>query len=301
MHSDKVRKFFLVGVRNVLRAVKIYACHHVHHLQLTFRFRRFHIRPKKGPHGLGAPLVVTLTSYPPRFRLLHFNLMSLLNQTVTTDRVVLWIAEEDKGLLPEKVHGLTRHGLEIRYTSQLRSFKKLVPSLRAFPNAFLVTADDDVVYPDDWLESLVGGYDPDAPTIVCRRAHRVVRRDAGFAPYLKWEMNVTDHQSSQSSADLLPVGIGGILYPPHSLHADVVDAHVFMRLCPQADDLWFWWMGRRTGTRVKRVHEGDKPEMVPGSQEASLMHSNWAGGNDRQLAALLAEFGIDDIREKERV
>jgi hypothetical protein len=308
MHSENIRKSSFIAevknvlrpVKNMLRAVKNYPGYRLHHRELSSRFRDFQNRAPKKPHQLGAPLVVTLTSYPPRFKLLHFNLMSLLAQTVSTDRVVLWIAEEDKSMLPEKVHSLTRLGLEIRYTSQLRSYKKLIPSLTAFPDAFLVTADDDVVYPENWLESLVAGYDRHAPTIVCRRAHRIVRNGEGFAPYLKWQMNVSDRQSSQPSSDLLPVGIGGTLYPPHSLHADVIDTPSFMRLCPQADDLWFWWMGRRTGVRIKRVDGGDNLEMVPGSQESSLMHTNWAGGNDRQLAALVAEFGIDDIEDKPR-
>ena len=45
-------------------------------------------------------------------------------------------------------------GLEIRECDNLRSFKKLVPALQTFPNAFIVTADDDLYFAPNWLETL---------------------------------------------------------------------------------------------------------------------------------------------------
>jgi len=258
--------------------------------QLERRFGAGGQRAGGAPHGLNAPLIVTLTSYPPRFRYLHLNLMSLLAQAVPADRVILWIAHEDKARLPEKVTALVGEGLEIRFTQDLRSFKKLIPALEAFPEAVLVTADDDMIYPSSWLSSLVSGYDPAQPAIVCHRAHRPLHDGSGFAPYIRWAHNVTDEAAERPSRDLLPVGVGGILYPPASLDSEVNDSAQFMRLCPHADDLWFWLMGRRKGSFVKRVHE-DALDYVPGSQDSALMSTNWAGGNDRQLAALLEVYG----------
>ncbi|MFD2440114.1 hypothetical protein ACFSS8_08530 [Paracoccus kondratievae] len=45
------------------------------------------------PHGLRAPLIVSLTSYPARFASLHLVLRSVLQQTVRADRVILWLDE----------------------------------------------------------------------------------------------------------------------------------------------------------------------------------------------------------------
>ena len=268
-------------------------------LRLRQLERKFHADMKSGtraPHGLGAPLIISLTSYPPRFPLLRYNLMSLLNQAVPADRVILWIAEGDMARLPANVRRLGQYGLEIRAVPDVRSFKKLVFGIRDIPDAWLVTADDDIAYRRDWLETLVGGVDIADPTIICRRAHRIKRAGDGFAPYLEWDRNVSDAASMRPSTDLLPVGIGGILYPPGALHPQVTEIESFMRLCPHADDLWFWWMGRRQGTRVVRVPEGDiHEEELPGTQSVALTASNWAGGNDRQLAALVAEFGLADI------
>ena len=113
---------------------------------------RFPTVTGRKPHELGAPLIVTLTSYPPRFPTLGATLRSLLDQTVQADRTILWLAEQDLALLPDDVIVLKDFGLEIRTCADLRSYKKLIPALQAFPDAWFATADDDVYYRPDWLE-----------------------------------------------------------------------------------------------------------------------------------------------------
>ena len=180
--------------------------------------------------------------------------------------------------------------MEIRSCDDLRSFKKLVPALEAFPNAFIATADDDIHYPRKWLESLVSG--SEQGVITCHRAHRMRRSpDGRLRPYLEWEFAVQDSEARRPSADILPTGIGGILYPPHCLDPRVTDQELFLRLCPGGDDLWFYWCARMAGTLYRKV--GGEFRMVtwPGTQESSLWASNEAGGNDRMIRALEEEFG----------
>ena len=52
------------------------------------------------PHGLATELIVSLTSYPPRFAVLAKTLRSLIDQRVKPDRLVLWIAHDDTAQLP---------------------------------------------------------------------------------------------------------------------------------------------------------------------------------------------------------
>jgi len=108
--------------------------------------------PRRGrAHNLGSELIVSLTSHPPRFPTLHLTLGCLLDQSFRADRVILWIAHDDMALLPAAVRKLERRGLEIRACDDIRSYKKLVPALEAFPHAFIVTADDDLELAPDWL------------------------------------------------------------------------------------------------------------------------------------------------------
>jgi hypothetical protein len=247
-------------------------------------------------HGLPGQLIVSLTSYPPRFASLHYAIRSLLEQKVRPDRTILWIAEQDRALLPRRIHALCARGLEIRFAPDVRSYKKLVFALQDFPDAFLVTADDDILYPRDWLASLVQGHDPSMPCIVCRRAHRIRFGAERFEPYMDWGLNADDGPEGRPSADLLAVGAGGILYPPGALHPDVTRTDLFMRIAPNGDDLWFWWMGRRLGTRTKCVGHPMEYRYVAGTQKDGLWSENSAGGNDQQLAALAAAFGYEQVR-----
>jgi hypothetical protein len=256
-----------------------------------FGARRRLRRPRPGKrHGLGGELIVSLTSYPARYDTLHLTLGCLLDQSIEADRTILWIAHQDVGQLPAAVRELERRGLEIRSCDDLRSFKKLVPALEAFPSAFIATADDDIHYPRDWLETLVAG--SEAGVITCHRAHRMKRApDGRLLPYLDWSFDIQDAGSGSPSADILPTGVGGVLYPPDCLDPRATDREMFERLCPHGDDLWFYWCARTAGTLYRKVGGKFRAMPWPGTQDSSLWTSNEAGGNDRMIRALEAEFG----------
>jgi hypothetical protein len=235
-------------------------------------------------------LIVSLTSYPARFGTLYLTLGCLLDQTVKPDRVILWIAHDDMLRLPPAVRALEKAGLEIRACDDLRSFKKLVPALEAFPDAFIVTADDDIFFRRNWLEELVDGFEPHV--IACHRAHRMKRSANGnLEPYLDWEFDVQDSAARKPSTDIMPTGGAGALYPPRSLDVRVTDRELFLRLCPTGDDLWFYWCARMAGTRHQKVGRKIQLTPWPGSQRSTLWTSNELGGNDAALAVLQREFG----------
>ena len=245
-------------------------------------------------HRLPGELIVSLTSYPPRFGTLHLTLGCLLDQSISADRTILWIAHQDVALLPTAVLDLERLGLEIRTCDDLRSFKKLVPTLAAFPDAFIVTADDDIHYPRRWLEQLAAGWAPSVVT--CHRAHRMKRFSNGrLRPYLEWEFDVQDKAAKEPSIDLVPTGVGGILYPPGCLNPQVTQPGTFQRLCPDGDDLWFFWCARMKGTRHKKTGGRFRAMPWPGSQGSALWNSNEAGGNDRMIKALIDEYGVETL------
>lgn len=73
--------------------------------------------------------------------------------------------------------------------------------------------------------------------------------------------------------------------------AEVSDRSLFKRLAPTADDLWFYWMARRAGTKFMKV--GGKFAMMewPNPRTPRLWDVNREGENDRQIRNLEAEFG----------
>lgn len=246
------------------------------------------------PHGLSTPLVVSLTSYPPRFGTLAPTLRGILAQSVRPDATILWLADGDADRLPPEVLDLRAKGLEVRETRDLRSYKKIVPALLAFPEATIVTADDDLHYEGGWLAALVeaaqtappGG----PPDVICRRAHRMILRDGQPLPYREWEWSL---RRPERNPLVFPTGVTGVLYPPGSLHEEVTCEDLFRDLCPTADDVWLWWMHRLAGATASKI--GGRPRLLewPGSQEVNLRQANLREpGNDRAIAAMMRRYGL---------
>ncbi len=241
-------------------------------------------------HNLPAPLIVSLTSYPPRFGSLHLTLRSLLHQSVRPDRVILWIAHADISRLPKTVIDLEKDGLEIRAADDTRSYKKILPALDAFPNAFICTADDDIYYWPTWLEELVQGVNTAERIVSCHRAHEITFDDAGnFDPYDQWTFDVKQRGIGKN---LFPTSGSGILYPPGFLAHTDDDRRAALTLCPHADDVWLYWIGRRNGANYRTVGRYRELIFWRGSQEQALWHSNISqGGNDTQIRKMAEKYG----------
>lgn len=254
---------------------------------------RFPAVRTRRPSPLPGPLIVSLTSYPPRFASLHLTLKSLLDQDIAADRTILWIAEADLGALPESVRALERFGLEIRGCADLLSYKKLIPCLAAFPDAFVVTADDDAYYPPGWLARLVAGYRAGDPAVIAGRAHLARFAGDGLAlPYADWRFDTQRTTAGEPRTAIFPTGAGGILYPPRCFAPEVMDERTFLELCAHGDDIWFFTMQRRAGTGQRRAKGSSRLVVWDASQESALWLDNIeAGRNDRQIAGVEARFG----------
>jgi hypothetical protein len=256
---------------------------------------RWHLPPLwRRRHQLPGPLVVSLTSYPPRFGTLALTLHSLLRQTIKPDRLVLWIAASDFALLPASVTALRARGLEIRVVEDLKSYKKILPALDQFPHAFIATADDDLFYWPSWLEELSDGVEITARVVCCHRAHEILSDDEGrYLPYRQW----VQHTARRAKGlHLFPTGMGGVLYPPGVLSHQPADRHAGLSLCPQGDDIWLYWIGRRNGAVYKTVGKYRVIEPWPESQEQALWRSNVLGdGNDRQIRLMAEQYGYPGI------
>ncbi len=239
-------------------------------------------------HTLPGHLVVSVTSWVKRFPTLELTLRRILQQSMTPDETVLWVSPQDVEHLPKGVIELQRSGLSIQVTKDIRSYKKIIPALKRYQDSFIITLDDDQIYPRDVIEPLVSNYR--SPTeILCRRANQMKFDDKGkLLPYMKWRF---DYPDEGDGFDLFPTGCNGVLYPPKSLSPQVLDEEQFMSLAPHADDIWLFWMGRMAGSTIRRVGRPWHNVVWPGTEASSLMHHNWNGGNDQQIAAMTEHYG----------
>ena len=195
-------------------------------------------------------LIVSLTSYPARIDTVHLTINTLLRQNTRPDRVILWLTESQfpDNKLPEKLTKLIELGLEIRYCEDIRSYKKLVPALKEFPEDIIVTADDDMYYKEDWLEGLYNAYLENPENIYTRRGCRAYVEENQIK-ILKPRSYDFNYNFPVDYNNLL-MGGSGTLYPPHSLHNDIFNTEQIKNLIPTHDDIYFWIMGILKGTKI---------------------------------------------------
>lgn len=249
-------------------------------------------------------VVVTMTSFPAAIPYAAEAVRSLLRGSVLPDKLILYLtfSQFTGNELPEDLRSLaaTNPIFEIRnYERDIRSYRKLIPALADFPEAVVVTVDDDVEYHRHMLRDLLRLHQqmPDAVL-----AHRAKRIRLGL-PYRRWRkfrwydfLFKRIHRSFLN----LQTGVGGVLYPPHSLKHEMMDEALFTRLAPSTDDIWFWAAGVANGYPVVPVPFGrNKPRGLDKPKALSLKTTNFKGQTDRNaqaLEAILEHF--PEIREK---
>ena len=247
------------------------------------------------PEPRDVPLIVSLASFPERIGEVSQTVTTLLRQDLKPDKVILWLDPAEfpggKSSLPAALLDLEAYGLEIAWGGALRSYNKLVPALEKYPEAVLVTADDDLLYPRDWLRRLYEAHLREPEAIVAHRAHLIKFENGMVYPYARWEKGFV---SSEPRADLLPTTGGGVLYPPHSLYKDVTDAAKFKQIAPFADDLWFWGMAMLNGRKVVSLGPGVlcliNPEREFGKAKGFTLGQVNLDGNDLQMRRLMRAY-----------
>ncbi len=250
-------------------------------------------------HNLPNRLIVSLTSYPDRFEQLPLTLLSLIQQTVKPDKILLWIAHEDKSEITSEIRFLEKLGVEISFCEDLRSYKKIIPTLKKYPDSYIVTADDDLYYKNNWLEELVDSWDGNNKTIVAHRAHRIKFNNNGdIKPYREWGWEYKkDHEASVYN--FATCGAGA-LFPPNVFHEDVSEVEQFEALAPTADDLWLYWMSRLNGARIKVANQPQPLVEWPLSKQNSLWQKNiLEGKNDEQIENLIKSYGLPLEKEEQ--
>ena len=198
-------------------------------------------------------IVVSLTSFPERISIVDKTIKSiLLQKDVKPDRIELWLSYEQfpskEESLPRKLIELKKYGVDICWCEDLKSYKKLIPSLVKNPDSIIVTCDDDVYYSNNWLKELFDEYKKSPNNVICHKATKFYFDNNQF----KIISGGKDYYPTACFLNKL-VGIGGVLYPPHCLFDDVVNIELFQSLAPTNDDIWFWFMAILKGTRVKVV------------------------------------------------
>jgi hypothetical protein len=105
-------------------------------------------------------VIISLTTYSKRIYDVYLAIETLMHQTMKPNKIILWLAEDEFTLdnIPQTLKNLQKRGLTIEFCKDLKSYKKLVPALKKYPEDIIITVDDDALYQHDLVENLVNAY-----------------------------------------------------------------------------------------------------------------------------------------------
>jgi hypothetical protein len=241
-------------------------------------------------------LVLSLTTYGKRIYTVELVIRSLMSQTLRADKIILWLDELEftADNIPLDLAELEGEQFSIQYCPDFKSYKKLVPSLQQFPDSVIITFDDDLIYAPNLVQDLFSAHQKMPNAVVASRGRIInVDENKSISPYNQWQFIQNDQAAISADYCLLPVGYGGVLYPPHSLHAKTTDSLLFMHLAPSADDIWFKCMAMLmdTPTIILPLKCSSKLQTVENSQEESLSQAvNVGNRNGEQLTSVISTF-----------
>ncbi len=249
------------------------------------------------------PIIVSLTTYGERLYEVYAAIESIMQGTLKPNRIILWLDEGMKSIdIPIYLQLQTKRGLEINYCEDILSYKKLIPTLRLYPDSIIITIDDDVMYDPDMVEKLVNAYKHDSHHVYANRVRRICHDDTGrVSKYATWP--IVDKVSSSSLN--FPTGVGGVLYPPHCFHKDVLNTEKFMSMAKYGDDIWFYAMALLNGYTVSKVYTHTKEgEDYTENQNVLFtglhMQNLYGNRNDPQIRAVFANYNIYELLKNEK-
>lgn len=241
-------------------------------------------------------VIVSMTSFPQAIPYAVKAIKSILNMSVLPDKVVLYLTLSqfnDCGI-PDELQSLSENNtiFEIRnYDKDIRSYRKLIPALIDFPNAIIITVDDDVLYHKHMLRNLLLLHSQIPHAVLAHRVKRIII-DQPYRKWRKYRWYDFVYKKVHKNFSNLQTGVGGVLYPPNSLNSEMLKEELFSKIAPTSDDIWFWAAAVTNDYPIIPVPFGyNKPHGLKKPKELSLKMLNFKNGEDRNASVLKAIIG----------
>ena len=233
-------------------------------------------------------VIVSLTSFPARLPYVWLVVECLLRQTVKPDVIVLYLSKEqvsDMTKVPKKLIEQQGRGLKICLCEDdLRIHKKYYYAFQEYPNDIVITVDDDLFYPSDFIENLLMAHQEHPDCII---ANWTKNMRPGTSKYGEWP----DAEVGLKKTGQIVIGCEGVLYPCPSrcMHEDVCKAEIFKEHCFLADDIWLSCMALLKNTPIYHpaYQMNHLPIWIKGN--VTLLSSNRTG-NQVQIDNLNAYY-----------
>lgn len=237
-------------------------------------------------------IIISLTSYPARYATLFICIKSLLRQSMKADKIILTLFKDEAYNLPKTLLDLQKFGLTISYVDEnLKPHKKYFYVMQDYPDALIITVDDDLMYDKHLVRDLYHSYKKYPYAVSARRVHKIERdKTTGLLkPYREWGYENTTVKTP--SSQLFVTTGGGTLFPPHILPSHTFNIKNIIELCLAADDIWINFMLQQYKIPVVWIpHWPIHPHPIASTTSSGLAQTNVAHGQNDVYIQQLEKF-----------
>ena len=221
-------------------------------------------------------LIISMTSFPPRIKFVKLSFISIIKQKIdpTLYHCVLVLSNSEflnKELdLPKDLLSLIySEGIEIIwYYKNIRSHKKLIPTIKKYPNNPILVVDDDTLREEGFIQTFLNDHLKYPNDIIFGYSRFVFTENYKFVHKDKIKEN--EYILARPSN-----GLAGTLYPAHTFtDKRFFDEDIFMKLSPSSDESWQWCFSIIENKNFRKLSKNFPIKTIPNSQNITLYKEN---------------------------
>ncbi|MCF0124253.1 MAG: hypothetical protein HUJ68_00555 [Clostridia bacterium] len=257
------------------------------------------------------PIYISLTTFPKRIDAVYYTICSLLIQKKHADKIILVLAKEEfpKGVnsLPKRLQSLLKKHIEILWCDEnLKPHNKYYYAMKKYPQAYIITVDDDIIYPRNLVQNLFFHTNKHPNSVITNGSLQISIRNNTIDSFKKWKSNnvnshykINPNLANTPRFDLVAEGYSGILYPPSILPPETFNKEKIKSLAITIDDLWLKTMELLADIPVVCIQKKHGSHIIYFSQNIGLYKDNIEGGkNDILFSKLIQHYKEFNLLEK---
>lgn len=233
-------------------------------------------------------IILSMTTWPPRYETTGKVMAGLVNQIQEDNlqervHALLVLSEEEvcstyaRKAACDLMSDMEKMGVEVIIDrGNIRSHKKLMPTLEKYPGHAVLVVDDDQRQQQGWLKTFIMDQEAHPDDIIygmsTSRVFVLDRTIIEKRPHGKLWLSTP----GMTSRDLKPAnGSSGTLYPANTFKDErFFDRELYMSLSPSSDETWQWAFGKMAGKTYRCLSAHNLPYPTDARTDCALWNEN---------------------------
>ena len=237
-------------------------------------------------------IIVSMSAEEEDFGNLKYTLFSVFNQKIAPDNVVLWISDKyELSDLPYSVTRYIKNGLDVRFVNDIGTFTKILYALKEFEDCIIVTADENIYYPKNWLAKLYLSYISCPNDIHAHSVADVMCKGDKLDSVTKWKKFAG---MEKAGYNYFPLETGGVLYPPNCFIREISREDIYRKKLKTSWDIWSWIIALMSDRKIRLVKSHIKNFTTVNIFKSLKKYNHYTGRTnitDKQLTQLFEYYG----------